>query len=182
LDTEPLHGGGRLWAHVLRRADHHARLGESLAAGGLECERDPEVGDDRLAVVDQDVLGLVSGEFHRARDLELFLALEDVAERLPFDEGHHIEEESVGDARVVEWEDVRVLEARGDLDLLEESVGADDRAEFWVEDFEGDLAVVAEVLGEEDGGHASAGGFAVDAVAVGEAASRREVEGRARGF
>ena len=40
--------------------------------------------------------------------------------------------------------------------------------EFGVEDLDGDLAVVLEVVGEVDGGHAALAELALEAVAVGE--------------
>ncbi len=47
-----------LGAHVVRRAERHAGLGHPAPAGLAGRERDAEVGDQRLAVVQQDVLGL----------------------------------------------------------------------------------------------------------------------------
>ena len=48
-----------------------------------------------------------------------------------------------------------MLEIGGDLDLGEEAFGADDGAEFGLEDLDGDLAVVLEVVREVDRGHAA---------------------------
>ena len=100
-----------LGAHVLRRAERHPGLGHPGAglAGG---ERDAEVGDERAAVVEQDVLRLdvavddavPMGVVERARDLggdpdgladrQLLLAGHPVAERDALDERHHVEEEA----------------------------------------------------------------------------------------
>jgi hypothetical protein len=49
---------GLLRAHVGRRADRSARLGEPIVTGGLHRGGDTEVGDDRLIVLEQDVLRL----------------------------------------------------------------------------------------------------------------------------
>ena len=54
------------------------------------------------------------------------------------------------------------------LDLREEPLGADDGGELGAEHLDGDLAVVAEVLGEVDGGHAALAQLALDPVAVGQ--------------
>ncbi len=61
-----------------------------------------------------------------------------------------------------------MLEVGGDLDLGEEPVAADDGTQFGVEDLDGDLAGVLQVLGEIDGGHAALAQLALEAVAVGE--------------
>ena len=45
-------------AHVVRRAERHAGLGHAGAARLAGGERDAEVGDERAAVVQQDVLRL----------------------------------------------------------------------------------------------------------------------------
>ena len=118
------------------------------AAGVGDGERDAEVGDERLAVVQQDVLGLEvamddavavrvveragdrGGDADRFVDRELLLAIEPRAQRLAFDERHHVEEQPVGLARVEQRQQVRVLEVGRDLDLGEESLDAEDRAEL----------------------------------------------------
>ena len=61
-------------------------------------------------------------------------------------------------------------ETGGELDLAEEPVGADRGREVGPEDLEGDLAVVAEVLGQEHDGHAALAELALELVAPGETA------------
>ena len=61
-----------------------------------------------------------------------------------------------------------MLQVGDGLDLAEEPLGADDGREVGPEDLDGDLALVAEVAGEVDGGHAALAQLALDAVAVGE--------------
>ena len=68
--------GRLLGRHVLRRAERQACLRDATAAGVADGERDAEIGDDRLAVVKQNVLGLevamddaVRGARSRARPL-----------------------------------------------------------------------------------------------------------------
>lgn len=61
-----------------------------------------------------------------------------------------------------------MLQVRGGLDLAEEALGADHRREFGLQHLDGDLALVLEVLGEVDGGHASLPELTLDAVSVGE--------------
>ena len=63
-------------------------------------------------------------------------------------------------------------EAGGHLDLAQEALGADLDPDFGAEDLEGDLAVVADIAGEKDEGHAALAQLAFESVAAGEA--RRE--------
>ena len=149
-------------------------------------QRDAEVGHQRVAVVQQDVLrldvavddavavgvvervGHFGGDADRVVHRQLLLAAEPVADRFPLHVRHHVEEEAVRLAAVEERQDVRVLEIGGDLDLAQEPLGADDRRQFRPEHLDGDVAVVLEVLRQVDGGHAARAELALEAVAVGE--------------
>ena len=48
-----------------------------------------------------------------------------------------------------------MAEAGGGLDLAQEALGAERGGELGAEDLDGDLAVVLEIFGEIDGGHAA---------------------------
>ena len=153
---------------------------------GAHCECDSEVGDHRLAFVQQDVLGLYVPMDHvtgvrvaeRGSDLprdaegllnrELLLALELVAQRLALDVGHNVKEEPLGATGVVQREDVRMIQTRGDLDFSQESVGAELRRHLREEHLDRDRAVVPHVARAVDGGHAPAAQLALDRVAVRE--------------
>ena len=50
----------------------------------------------------------------------------------------------------------------------EEAVAADDGAQLGMQDLDGDLAVVLQVFGEVDGGHAALTELALETVAVGQ--------------
>jgi hypothetical protein len=54
------------------------------------------------------------------------------------------------------------------LDLAQETLGADHGGQFGAEDLDGDAAVVLQVVGEVDGGHAAGAELALEAVAVGQ--------------
>ena len=56
-----------------------------------------------------------------------------------------------------------MLQVGGDPDLRQEPLGAEDGGELGAEDFDGDLAVVLQVVGEVDGGHAAAAELALEA-------------------
>ena len=89
-------------------------------------------------------------------------------QRLALDERHDVVEDAVGLARVVEAEDVGVLEVGGEPDLAEEPVGADGGGELGPQGLDGDLAAVAQVFREVDRGHAAFADQALDLVAVAE--------------
>ena len=75
-------------------------------------------------------------------------------------------------ARVVDGEDVGVLQPGGELDLALEPLGAERGGELGEEHLEGDRAVVPEVLGQVDRGHAAAAELALEPVAVRQAACK----------
>ena len=59
-----------------------------------------------------------------------------------------------------------MVEPRGDLDLGQEPLDAEDGAELGPEHLERDLAVVLEIGGEEDRRHAAGAELALDPVAL----------------
>ena len=184
-----------LGRHVLRRAERQACLRHALAARVLHGERDPEVRHERGTVVQQDVLGLdvavhdampmrvlqrrrhLGGDADRVVDRQLLLAIEPRAQRLAVDEGHHVEQLSRRVSRVEQRQDVRMLQAGRDLDLLEEALGADHRRQLGVQHLHRHLAVMARVRREIDGRHPAAAELALDRVSVGQRPFQRFVHG-----
>ncbi len=176
-----------LGRHVLRRAERQSGLRHARAAGRLHGERDAEVGDERVPVLQQDVLRLdVAVDDRRARahspsasadlardayrvvDRQLPLALEPGAQRLAGHERHHVVQQSVGVAAVEQRKNVRMLQTRRRADLGEEPLAAERRAELGMEDLDGDVAVVLQVVREIHGRHAAGAELALDAIALGE--------------
>ncbi len=182
--------GRLLGAHVLRCSQHETGLGEPLIRRRAGRERDAEVGHHGLALVQQDVFRLDVAMDHALEvrvmqcggdlpdeadgvvDRERPLAGEPPPQRIACDEGHDVVEQVAAtrggghQPGVVEREDVRMVEARRDPDLAGEAVGAEQGAELWAEDLDGHLAVVLEVVGQPDGGHAAAAELALEAVAA----------------
>lgn len=74
-----------------------------------------------------------------------------------------------------------MLQLRGDLDLAQESRGAYRGGEVLLEDLDGDLAIVLDVVSEEHRGHAPGADLTVDPVSSGES-GLRAVEGRGQGM
>ena len=64
--------------------------------------------------------------------------------------------------------DVEVIEAGSDVDLAQEALATKHRAQFGAQQLEGHLSEVLEILGEVDGGHATAADLTIDGVAIGQ--------------
>ena len=150
-----------LGAHVRRRADGHARACQPLPSSHAHRARDAEIGHERATVGEQDVLRLdvamddalrvrvrqrlgdLLRQVERFVDRQLLLAIELVAQRRAFDEGHRVVQLPVRRARVEHAHDVRVLERAADLDLAQEAFGAERGGELRVQHLDRDVAVVA---------------------------------------
>ena len=105
-----------LGTHVVRRAHGHAGLGELLAGRRLDRLGYAEVGDQRVAALQEDVLGLdvavddlafvgvvqcfggLADNPDRILDRELVLPVQPVTKGLALDERHHVIKEVVGDS------------------------------------------------------------------------------------
>ena len=171
-----------LGRHVRRRADDRARLRLVRRFGEL---RDSEVGDDRgsvdrahehVAWLDVAVVNLATvcvGE--TAADLieqcahggnrEHTVATDDHVERSAAHEVHHEEEKSFALEHAVHGPDVRMLETRAGFRFAAEAIDhVRVRREHRRHDFERDFTVEADVVGQEDGGHAAASELADDLV------------------
>jgi hypothetical protein len=66
-----------------------------------------------------------------------------------------------------------MLEPGGEVDLSKEALGAEGGGELGVEHLEGDGAVMAEIAGEPDGGHAPATELALEGIAVSQACAKQ---------
>ena len=112
-------------------------------------------------------------EAQRVFDREWLLAIQAHSQRLAFDVGHDVVELPVGLTRIVQWQDVRVREPRGNLDLSQETLVPDRRGHLGMQGFYRDFAAVLQVVGQVDGGHAPAPKLALDPVTVGESFFQR---------
>ena len=176
-----------LGAHVGRRPDDRAGLSQVLPCPGRRHgARDAEVGDHRAAGREHDVLRLdvavhdavavrvgerarhLGGDPQRVFEGELLFPRQPVAQRLALDERHDVVQETGDRTRIVQRQDVGMLQPRGDLDLPEEALGSQGRGELGVEHLDRHGTVMLHVLGQEDGGHPTAAELALNRVAVGE--------------
>ena len=177
---------GLLRAHVLGGPYPNAPVREPLAAPtAAHRQGDPEVRDHRLAFMEQDVLRLdipmdhavrvrvvegrggVPSDADRLLDWKQLLAVEPLAQGFALHVRHHVEEEPIRLARVVQREDVGVIQLGDDLDLAEKPVGSDGGCQLGPEDLHRDLAVVLHVVGQIDRRHAAAPELPLDSVAAG---------------
>ncbi len=66
----------------------------------------------------------------------------------------------------MERQDVRMGQVRSRLDLGQEPLGSDHRREFRLQDLQGDLPLVLQVIREVDRSHPTLTEFGLDAVAA----------------
>jgi hypothetical protein len=129
------------------------------------------------------VVGVLQGVAHFLGDPErgvqrkLPLTSESVAERLAFDVGHDVPDQTRCLTGVVKGQDMGVLQRGGDLDLAEEPLAAERGGELRLEDLERDQPVMLEVFGQEDDGHAAVAELALDPVAIADGCGELLEEG-----
>ena len=170
----------------MRRAKREARLCHTRAAGTLHGQSNAEIGHQRGAILQQDVLRLdiamhdplpvrmlqrtrrFAGDTHSFLDRQLAFLRHARAERLSPDVGHDVVQQSVRGSRVEQRQNVRMLQFRRRLDLGQESLGTERRAKVGVQDLDGDVALVLEIMREIHCGHPAGPDFALDAIAVGD--------------
>ena len=96
-----------------------------------------------------------------------------LTQRFAAHEGHHVIQKPVGRTRVDQREDVRMIESRADLDLVQEP--PEYRGELGAQHLHGNVAVVFEIMREIDRGHAARADLALDAIPAGHAACNRDM-------
>jgi hypothetical protein len=126
---------GLFGTHVVRRAETQARLRHALSAGRLHGERNAEIGDERRAIMQKNVLRLdvtmdnflsvrvvertrhFTRKAHRVGDGQLSLAIETGSQRFARHKRHHVVQQTIRSAAVEQRQNVRMLQARGRADL-----------------------------------------------------------------
>ena len=90
-------------------------------------------------------LGHLAGDIKRLLDRKLPLPVHPSPQRLALDVRHDIVEQPAGFARVMQRQDIGVLEPGGNLDLAEKTVGTEGVRELGPEGLEGDQTVMPQV-------------------------------------
>jgi hypothetical protein len=181
-----------LGAHICRRArPAHPRPRKLLNASHIDGARDSEIGDNRVTARQQNILGLDVAVDHplavRVRERvryfprdsrrcvngELPLAAHSQTESLSAHVGHHVIEKGFDVSRVVERKDVRVLKAREQPDLADETQLTRLGAGIRVQNLEGNLPLVSRVAREVNGSERALADLASDLVASGQRGAER---------
>ena len=154
----------------------------------LHSKRDPEIRNDRVRTLQQDVFWLDVavndagsvcctqriGDFACDRDSvtdrQLSFPLEPCTERFTRDVWHDVVKQSVGIAGVEEWQDVRMLQTSGRANLGEESLASQRGTEIGMENFDRYVAAVPEIVREVYRRHPTLAKLTLDSVLVGECA------------
>ena len=157
-----------------------------LPTGLEDSARDPEVGEHRVSVGEEHVLGLhvpvdeslavrvvepraqLPRDPQRVLEREPLLAHEALPQRFAAHIRHHIIEGSVRLTGVDERQDMRMGEPRGNRDLAQKPLGADRGRDLGPQHLDRDLAAVPEVFGDVHRRHAAATQDPLDPVAVAE--------------
>jgi hypothetical protein len=97
---------------------------------------------------------------------ELLLPVEPIPEGFSLHVRHDVIKEVASFTGVMERQDVGMVEPGGDFDLVQKAARTDGMAQFRLQDLEGYLPPMPQVLGEVDDRHAAATKFSLDAVAL----------------
>ena len=173
--------------HVGRRAQRGAEARAGFAIGGIAYRLgDAEVGHHHVFAGDQDVLGLDVavhdaggmrvrqriGHFRKklghVRKGNRIRPLQSLAQAVAFDEGHDVVKKAVRLAGIEHAQDVRMVQARGDANLVLEALGSERHRDLRLEHLDGDLAMVPDVLGEIDRSGAADAELAFESVLAGQ--------------
>jgi hypothetical protein len=171
-----------LGRHISGRADRNPGAGQRLF--GRVGFGDAEVGDERVIVGEQDIfrldvavhdplpVGIVEGDRDLARQAQRLVhrdgavARQTLAERLPRDVRHRVPQLTDGLTRVVDRQDVGMLEAGGELDFPQEPLWPERHRDLGMEHLQRDGAVVLQIPREVDDRHSPTAELPLDVVAV----------------
>src|SRR2546423_343230 len=164
----------------------HPRARESLNSSHVDRARDAEIGDDSVSAGEQNIFRLdvavddslrvrvrqpirgLAADLYRRVDWQLPFAIYSDSQSLAADVRHQIVEQRLDVTRIVEGEDVRVLQPRQHANLADESELAGVRPLLGVQNFDSDLPVVSGVHREIYGGECALSDLTPDFIAAGK--------------
>ena len=127
---------------------------------GLDVAMDDAVA---MRVVERD--RHLDRDLHRVVDRELAFAIEPLAQRFAGDERHHVVQQMIRRlSRIVECQNIRMTDLRGQLDFAAEAFRTECHPEVRKQHLDGYLAIMPEIFREINSRHASASQLAHDLV------------------
>ncbi len=150
---------------------------------GLRDPRNAKVRDQREPVREQNIFGLHvtmddplgMGVLKGAGNLvdqpegllqrQVLLAHQPRTQGIVFDVRHHVIQLPAVGAGIMQRQDVRMRQLRGDVDLAQKAIVSDGRGDLGLHDLERDPAAMLRIVRQVDRGHASGGDPSNDAVA-----------------
>lgn len=173
-----------LRTHVRRRTQNHACLRQRGVACKTHSARNSEIREKGVTVLQKNIprfdvpvddafsmrerqrIRHPSGDAHRIFYRQTTLERQTIAQRSFLDVRHNVIQHSVGDARIVQRQNVRMREAGGEFDFTQESIAAHEGGELRVKDLDCHLAPMLHIIGQVDSRRPAAPQFANDPVAI----------------
>src|SRR5579884_2691065 len=113
-------------------------------------------------------------DLHDLREGQLPVAVDARAQRIALDEGRDVERDAVPLPRIQHREQVRMIQASEERDLLPEARGGDGVGELWAQELDGHAATELAVARTVDDAGAAPADLAFDLVAFGNERERRD--------
>jgi hypothetical protein len=173
-----------LRAHVRQRPDGEPGLGEALAVLLLQRSGDAEIGNQGMALRQEDVLGLhisvhdtlamriiegigdFAGKAKCILNRHLSFPEQSLPQRLALDVRHRVPQLAGGFARVEHREDMQMLQAGCEPDLPQKALGAERLRELGAEYLERHRPIVPDIVSQVHRGHTAAPELPLEAIAV----------------
>jgi hypothetical protein len=173
-----------LWTHIRCGADGNARACQLLVACYFNRSSDSKISDDSVSMREQNVarldvavdeplgvricecVGNFACYFESVSNGKRTFALDLLFEGRSLDKRHDVIRQAVNFARVENGKDMRMLKARGDVNLSRKSFTTHHAREIGRQDFESDPASVSQVTREVDHRHAATAKLALDRITI----------------
>ena len=125
-----------------------------------------EAARNAAAVRRTQRIGHLAGDLQRVVNGELFLSTDAIPERLAFDKGRHIVEQTCRRARIEQRENMRVAELGRDLDFTHEPLRTQRHRQIGMQHLHRDRPLMLQVASEVHRGHPTPSNLALDGVTI----------------